>query len=290
MDQAKPCLVTISDEGLGEVYRLNDKTTYIGSHEDSDLILKMRGVGEKHALIKIIDNEVFVTALEENLVLMADEGIRGSTRLREGAKIEIGIASFKFRFFDDEDERYHKSLRQLAIRDGLTELYNARFFSDALSKEHEYGFRKGSSLALVFMDIDHFKEINDRFGHAFGDFVLKSLAELLTTKIRGYDLLARYGGEEFVFLVREESEASVGELAFRICNDIRGRVFNHAGIRAQITVSIGYHWWNGLDRNVTAEDLLRLADDNLYIAKGRGRDQVVPGKNDLIVAKELKSS
>ncbi len=290
MEEARPCLVTISDEGLGEVYRLNDTTTTIGSHEDNDLTLKMRGIGEKHALIEINKEGVFVTALEDNLVLMADDVIHGSTNLLEGAKIEIGIASFKFRFFDDEDERYHRSLRQLAIRDGLTELYNARFFSDALSKEHEYGFRKGSSLALVFMDIDHFKEINDRFGHAFGDFVLKSLADLLTTKIRGYDLLARYGGEEFVFLVREESEKSVGELAFRICNDIRGRVFNHAGVRAQITVSIGYHWWDGLDRNITAEDLLRFADDNLYIAKGRGRDQVVPGKHDLVVTEKLKPS
>ena len=72
---------------------------------------------------------------------MADEVIHGSTSLAEGAKIEIGVASFKFRFFDDEDERYHMSLRQLAIRDGLTDLYNASFFSDALSKEHDYGHR-----------------------------------------------------------------------------------------------------------------------------------------------------
>ena len=151
----------------------------------------------------------------------------GPPPLAEGAKIEIGIALFKFRLFDDEDERYHMSLRQLAIRDGLTGLYNARFFSDALSKEHEYGFRKGSSLALVFMGIHHFKEVNDWFGYAFGDFILKSLAELLTTTIRGYDLLARYGGEEFVSLIREESELAVGELAYRICNEIRDRVFDH---------------------------------------------------------------
>lgn len=117
------------------------------------------------------------------------------------------------------------------------------------------------------MGIHHFKEINDRFRHAFGDFVLKSLAELLTTTIRGYDLLARYGGEKFVFLVREESEVAVGELAYRICDEIRNRVCEHAGIRVQITVSIGYHWWNGLDRNTRAEDLLRLADDNLYVGK-----------------------
>lgn len=140
------------------------------------------------------------------------------------------------------------------------------------------------------MGIHHFKEINDRFRHEFGDFVLKSLAELLTTTIRGYDLLARYGGEKFVFLVREESEVAVGELAYRICDEIRDLVFDHAGIRAQITVSIGYHWWNGLDRNTRAEDLLRLADDNLYVAKGRGRDQVVPDKHDLIANAKNKPS
>jgi len=140
------------------------------------------------------------------------------------------------------------------------------------------------------MGIDHFKQINDRFRHAFGDFVLKALAELLTTIITGYDLLARYGGEEFVFLVREESEVAVGGLAYRICDEIRDLVFDHAGIRALITVSIGYHWWNGLDRNTTAEDLLRLVDDNLYVAKGRGRDQVVPDKHDLIANAKNKPS
>ena len=140
------------------------------------------------------------------------------------------------------------------------------------------------------MGIHHFKEINDRFRHAFGDFVLKSLAELLITTIRGYDLLARYGGEKFVFLVREEREVAVGELAYRICDEIRNRVCEHAGIRVQITVSIGYHWWSGLDRNTRAEDLLRLADDNLYVAKGRGGDHVVPDKHDLIANAKNKPS
>jgi diguanylate cyclase (GGDEF)-like protein len=118
--------------------------------------------------------------------------------------------------------------------------------------------------------------VNDRFGHAYGDFVLKELAMLLTTKIRGYDLLARYGGEEFVFLVREETETAVQELAQRICKDVRNHVFNHAGIRAKLTVSIGYFWWDGKDRDTTSEDLLRLADDNLYKAKDAGRNCVVP--------------
>ena len=99
---------------------------------------------------------------------------------------------------------------------------------------------------------------------------------LLTTKIRGYDLLARYGGEEFVFLVREETETAVQELAQRICKDVRGHVFNHAGIRAKLTVSIGYFWWDGKDRSTTSEDLLRLADDNLYKAKDAGRNCVIP--------------
>jgi len=89
----------------------------VGCHEDNDLVLKMRGVGEKHALIEINDGDASVTALEENLILLAVEVMHGSIPLAEGAKTEIGVASFKF-----------------------------RFFSDGLAKEHEHGFRKGSSL------------------------------------------------------------------------------------------------------------------------------------------------
>jgi diguanylate cyclase (GGDEF)-like protein len=249
----------------------------IGSDEDAGLFLPMRGVDRHHAELQLDDSGAWhINSRRDNLIIQNGALLTDLTLLEDGDRLELGSVSFKFRYFDEEDERYHAALRQLAIRDGLTELYNVRFFADALVKEHEYSFRKQSSLALLFMDIDHFKLVNDRFGHAYGDFVLKELAMLLTTKIRGYDLLARYGGEEFVFLVREETETAVQELAQRICKDVKNHVFNHAGIRAKLTVSIGYFWWDGKDRNTTSEDLLRLADDNLYKAKDAGRNCVVP--------------
>ncbi len=99
---------------------------------------------------------------------------------------------------------------------------------------------------------------------------------MLTTRLRGYDTLARCGGEEFVFLVREETPETVHELAERICSDARQHVFHFAGVRARVTVSIGYQWWNWIDRDLTAEDLLRRADQQLYRAKSNGRDRVEP--------------
>ena len=275
-----PCLIITSEEGLGTVCRITGPSMVIGSDGDAGLFLPMRGVDRQHAELNVDEAGVWlINARSDNLIIQNGTLLTELSTLQDGDRIELGSVSFKFRYFDEEDERYHAALRQLAIRDGLTELYNVRFFADALIKEHEYSFRKQSSLALLFMDIDHFKLVNDRFGHAYGDFVLKELAMLLTTKIRGYDLLARYGGEEFVFLVREETESSVQELAQRICKDVQNHVFNHAGIRAKLTVSIGYFWWDGKDRNTTSEDLLRLADDNLYKAKDAGRNRVVPGES-----------
>ena len=272
-----PCLIITSEEGLGTVCRLTGPEMVIGSDEGAGLFLPMRGVDRQHAELLLDDSGTWrINSRSDNLIIQNGMLLTGLTLLEDGDRLELGSVSFKFRYFDEEDERYHAALRQLAIRDGLTELYNVRFFADALVKEHEYSFRKQSSLALLFMDIDHFKLVNDRFGHAYGDFVLKELAMMLTTKIRGYDLLARYGGEEFVFLVREETEIAVQELAQRICKDVQNHVFNHAGIRAKLTVSIGYFWWDGKDRSTTSEDLLRLADDNLYKAKDAGRNRVVP--------------
>ena len=274
--EVSPCLIITSEEGLGTVCQLTGPTMVFGSDEDAGPFLPMRGVDRHHAEVQLDESNTWrINARSDNLIIKNGALLTGLTSLEDGDLLELGSVSFKFRYFDEEDERYHAALRQLAIRDGLTELYNVRFFVDALVKEHEYSFRKQSSLALLFMDIDHFKLVNDRFGHAYGDFVLKELAMLLTTKIRGYDLLARYGGEEFVFLVREETETAVQELAQRICKDVRGHVFIHAGIRAKLTVSIGYFWWDGKDRSTTSEDLLRPADDNLYKAKDAGRKCVI---------------
>lgn len=273
-----PCLVITSEDGLGTVHRLEQDVVTLGSDEKANVYLPMRGVGPAHTILSRTDQngDWLLTSCADNLTMHNDVLVTDPKVIVDGDRIELGNVKLKFRFFDEEDEHYHAALRQLAIRDGITQLYNVRYFADSLQKEHEYSYRKQSSLALLFMDIDHFKLVNDRFGHAYGDFVLKELASLLTTKIRGYDLLARYGGEEFVFMVREESHQAVHELAHRVCSDVRNHVFNHAGIRTKLTVSIGYYWWDGKDRETSAEDILRIADDHLYQAKDAGRDQVIP--------------
>lgn len=273
----KPCLVIISQDGLGEVFPLIRGVNTLGSGEVANVHLRYRGIEPVHAILHL-DETLTLEANSANLVQVNGEVVSGSRALKVGNIIELGVVTMKYREFDEEDETYHDALRQLAIRDGLTSLFNARYFKDALVKERDFCLRKQSSLALLFMDIDHFKRINDRFGHAFGDFVLKELARLLTTRLRGYDLLARYGGDEFILLIREESPESVHELAERICVDARNHEFHFAGNRTRVTVSIGYEWWNSIDRDLTSEDLLKRADDQLYRAKSNGCDRVEPNE------------
>ena len=132
-----PCLIITSEEGLGTVFRLSGPKMTIGSDEDAALFLPMRGVDRHHAELQVDASETWhIESQRDNLIIQNGKLLSESAIVKDGDRLELGSVSFKFRYFDEEDERYHAALRQLAIRDGLTELYNVRFFADALVKEH----------------------------------------------------------------------------------------------------------------------------------------------------------
>ena len=270
--QTTPSVVIISEDGLGEVFPLSEGNNVLGSGDHTDINLPYRGIDPVHATL-VREGDLRIEANSDNLVLVNGQVVSGPHSLTVGDTVELGVVTLKYREFDDEDEQYHAALRQLAIRDGLTNLFNARYFRDALLKEHEFCVRKSASLALLFMDIDHFKQINDRFGHAFGDFVLKELARMLTTRLRGYDLLARYGGEEFT-LILEDSDADGGrQIAERVRKEIEQlRIMNESKGEVGVTISMGLSSYpnDGEEK----DQLITHADKALYLAKQSGRNQV----------------
>ena len=166
-------------------------------------------------------------------------------------------------------------LCDISLRDGLTGLLNTRHFRPALAQEVDRGVRTGESCSLLMLDVDHFKSINDTYGHQAGDMVLQTLARLLTEGVRPMDTVARYGGEEFAIVLPNSLPAYGKQVAERLRKRLSQTSISIPGKGTlTVTVSIGgacIQPWVA----IKAESLIERADRNLYQAKKQGRNQVV---------------
>ncbi len=165
-------------------------------------------------------------------------------------------------------------LENQSIRDSLTSLFNRNFMEIALGRELRRAARHQSTLALFMLDVDHFKNFNDSFGHEAGDTALREIASVLSSSIRSEDVACRYGGEEFVIILPEIQPGTAAERAESIRRAISEIRFDFGDeVPRQVTISIGIAVYP--ENGETAETLLRAADRNLYRAKRLGRNQVI---------------
>jgi len=171
--------------------------------------------------------------------------------------------------------RQRKLLETLVGRDGLTEISNRRRFDESLIKEWNRTKRKQVPLSIVMIDVDNFKNFNDRYGHASGDSVLKAVAKTLSEHVRPVDMAARYGGEEFVLILSGMDVDEAKALANLICKMIEALGIPNEGskITSVLTVSMGGA--TSSDQDVTQDKLVQAADKMLYKAKANGRNRVV---------------
>jgi len=178
-----------------------------------------------------------------------------------------------------ENIRMHDSLKSkidalhtLSITDFLTNTYTKRYFFDTAKSRISSSMRDGTPLSLLMIDIDHFKKVNDSYGHQAGDLILIGFAQELQSLIRDSDVLARIGGEEFAILLHNTSNNDAIKIAQKIRQTIEEKVFIYDEIKIPVTASIGT---SELVKNSTSiEALYRDADDNLYLAKKNGRNRV----------------
>ncbi len=165
------------------------------------------------------------------------------------------------------------SVKTMAIYDTLTALYNRRYMEERLMAETQKAFYSGSSLSLVMVDIDHFKKVNDTFGHTAGDQVLKEIASLLKNSTRKKDTVARYGGEEFILILPEAGLEETVMIAERIRKQIENTPFEVSQTQLHLTISLGIsNFPNHHARS--KDDLIKMADHALYEAKRGGRNRV----------------
>jgi diguanylate cyclase (GGDEF)-like protein len=157
---------------------------------------------------------------------------------------------------------------ELAMKDPLTDIYNRIKFFDALNDQAMRSQRYGHRLSLIIFDIDHFKKVNDTYGHPAGDYVLKTIADIVKRNIRKPDIFARYGGEEFVILLPDTSMEGAKEVAEKLRQEIEAYKFKDVGT---VTCSLGV---SELNKDEDIDLLIRKADQALYVAKEGGRNQV----------------
>jgi diguanylate cyclase (GGDEF)-like protein len=168
----------------------------------------------------------------------------------------------------------NKVFHDLASRDGLTGLYNHRFIQNTLQSEFERAQTNGHPLSVIVLDVDHFKDYNDSHGHLMGDYVLKTLADLLQHNVGDIDTVARWGGEEFVIVCPKCTPDAAHALAARLCKTIAAYPFEGRETQPKryVSVSVGVAAMN--HRTLDPSELIRAADAAVYEVKRNGRDGV----------------
>ena len=184
-------------------------------------------------------------------------------RLRAGARITK---------LQEELIAAREALRVQATHDSLTQLFNRSALMDMMSREISRSIRDQSSIGLLIVDIDHFKSVNDTFGHLVGDQVLKQLSSQMKTCTRQYDIIGRYGGEEFIILLPRCGKQEVLSVAERLRNSISNTLFETTAGPINLSISLGATWVTPSDQECHEEELIRIADEALYKAKNNGRN------------------
>ena len=180
----------------------------------------------------------------------------------------------KIKALQDELRCSNELLQELSSTDALTKLFNRRHFMAALEGEFERTDRYGSPLGLVMLDIDHFKRLNDTYGHQVGDEALRGLSEIIRYTVRSTDIAARYGGEEFIVLLPQTDLEGATEFAHRLRFAVEDKTMVVGGQEVRMTVSLGVAACPHPAAE-SGEALIRLADDALYRAKRAGRNRVM---------------
>jgi diguanylate cyclase (GGDEF)-like protein len=265
-------LVVIAGPSFGEMYKLKGDRSVLGRGDRTDIRVLDDGISREHAAIERDGGKMVLLDLGSTNGTFCNGNRVKRQDLTDGDKISIGSSTIlKFTYQDQVDEHYQKQLFESALRDGLTSTFNRRYFVDRLHTEIRFAVRHEKSLGLLFVDIDHFKKINDQHGHQAGDHVLAQVAREMTATLRAEDVLARYGGEEFAIVCREIEREGVKALGERLRSAVAKKKIEHAGKVIPVTISVGAAVGRKVD---DPQSLIAAADAAMYEAKRAGRNRV----------------
>jgi two-component system, cell cycle response regulator len=234
------------------------------------------GLSREHAKVVVIGSEYVITDVaSRNGTYVNDDRISKPVKLTQGDRVQLGSTLLHFALVSAEEEEALKRVYEAAVRDGLTGVYNRKHLEERLAAELSFAIRNDTNLVVVMFDVDHFKRVNDTFGHLAGDAVLKTVAWVLSQGLRAEDMVARYGGEEFVVLARGIDLGTGTQVADRLRWNIGATPMNVGLQVIHVTASAGVASLTCCGPNRDRATLLGLADQRLYQAKQMGRNRVV---------------
>ena len=270
------CLVIIHRrDGLPLTKRidLSRPIMRIGRDTNNDIVLEDTEVSRRHARLEARGRSwVLMDVGSTNGTFLNDRELDSCVKLRGGDRLKIGSQIFKFLTGDDVESAYHDEIYRLSITDNLTGIPNQRALRDELRREVSRARRHTLPTTFLMLDIDRFKEVNDRYGHLAGDAVLARVASAVREATRDGDTVARYGGEEIAVLMPQTDLPEACGVAERIRTTIEALVTEYRGLSIGVTVSIGCASLQAEDADL--DDLVKRTDDKLYEAKSGGRNRV----------------
>ncbi len=270
---AEGCLLVIHAPSLqlwGARVSLSRGDLVLGRDPSCDVVLDAEDVSRRHARVREESGRHLVEDLgSRNGTFVGEERISRRV-LASGDLLRLGSVVLKYIPTDDMEALCVAAMKRLADEDALTGLASRRVFAEALAREVARSRRHGHPLCVALLDVDHFKVVNDRFGHLVGDAVLRELAAAIRPLVRPEQLLARIGGDELALLLPDVPLAKASTFAEKIRRLVEERAFGFEG--AHVTLSVGLAAWQQGD--LAPENLLSRADALLYEAKGAGRNLV----------------
>jgi len=270
-----PTLTVLTGADFGEFFVINESSLILGRSTQADIRIDDASISRQHARIVCQGALVFIEDLgSANGTQVNGTLITERTAIADGDKLTLGkMVTLRFSYQDSTDEAFQRRLFDAALRDGLTRAYNKRYLLERLGTELSFARRHEAPLSLVIFDLDHFKDINDTYGHPVGDCVLVELTRRVLALVRDEDILGRYGGDEFILICRGINREGSIVVAERLQRAIRSTEFVSEGRRIPVSLSIGVATYPVVDAP-TSEHLIKAADLALYEAKRAGRDRI----------------
>jgi diguanylate cyclase (GGDEF)-like protein len=267
------CIVVIYGTELGKRLELGAAPFEIGRSSNNDLFIDQESVSRHHARITYTEGKYSLADLgSTNGTFINDESVR-ERPLNDGDQVRIGRSILKFMTGENVEVHYHEEIYRLMTVDGLTQIFNRRYFNEALEREVNRAKRYDRALSLLTFDIDHFKKVNDTYGHLAGDSMLRIIAAAVKSRLRREDIFARTGGEEFAVLLPEVPIDGARITAEKVRAVVEATPVKHDQDTLRCTVSVGVA---ALSRDdASPEDLYKRTDERLYEAKQAGRNRVV---------------
>ncbi|HYQ01552.1 MAG TPA: GGDEF domain-containing protein [Polyangiaceae bacterium] len=269
------CLVVVyqRDGGAGRSIKLDHLPLRIGRDPSNELVLDDDGVSRRHARIeRRSDRLVVMDVGSTNGTLLNDAELSGIVELRTGDRLQVGPTIFKYLSATDLEAALHEQIFSNATTDALTGLRSKRHLTDELGREFSRARRYNRAFSLLMIDIDHFKAVNDDYGHQVGDITLRAVAGNVLSCLPTDSFAARYGGEEFVVLLLETKLEDAVAIAERIRLAIAELTVSYRDVSLQVTVSVGCAEYSHADDSELR--LFERADQRMYAAKQAGRNTV----------------